>query len=206
LLLVDIWHHGHIIAWQSVSSALKHYPLVCILDVSIQTRGGAMSRKFLLFVFLIGVLTIYPCFASKIGIMGGLGPYWAENDVFWGYALTGFVDVSIQNFEISPILGFWSGNILSERLIDVSAAVAFKYPFAGRDARLQPYIGFAPVLHLWFAQGQSDMHFGADAFAGVAIMISKNAQIPLQIEYGIVSVEGTTVNKFTAKVGLATRM
>ncbi|MDH4211626.1 MAG: hypothetical protein OEV79_09305 [candidate division WOR-3 bacterium] len=165
-----------------------------------------MSKKSMLLVFLMCFLAVGPCFASELGILGGFGPYWVEDDVFWGYALTGFVDVLIQNFKISPMLGFWSGNIHSERLIDVSAAVAFKYPFAGRDAKLQPYIGFAPVLHLWFAQGQSDMHFGADAFAGVAIMISKNTQIPLQLDYGFIFVEGTTVNKFTAKVGIATRM
>jgi hypothetical protein len=151
-------------------------------------------------------MLIFPVHASRIGIMGGLGPYWVNDEVSWGYALTGFADISIQNFEISPMLGFWSGIIAGERLVDVTPSIAFKYPFGARDAKFRPYIGFAPMLHFWWAQGQYDMHLGADAFAGVAVRLSGNIQIPLQVNYGFIFVEGRTVNKVTVKIGASTSM
>lgn len=163
-----------------------------------------MFRKSVPFVLAICLLISAPSFASKIGIMGGPGCYWVDDEVAWGYILTGFADISVQNFEISPMLGFWSGTVFEDRLVDVSPTIAFKYPFGARDATFQPYIGFAPMLHFWFAQGQSDMHLGADVFAGVTIGISKSTQVPFQVDYGIMFVEASTVNRVTAKVGVST--
>ena len=51
-----------------------YFMILCC--VAICSSGGVMFRKSVLLVLAIFLLKPAPSFASKIGVMGGLGPYW----------------------------------------------------------------------------------------------------------------------------------
>lgn len=166
-----------------------------------------MSRNIILSgLLLFCVMLLTPSAAAKIGAMGGFGPYWVEGDNITGLAATVYVDVLGREFDISPTIGLWTGTEFGVRLTDVTPALAFKYNFGRPGAKFVPYVGFAPAVHFWFASGQSETYLGVFALGGVAINISRRTQIPIQIDFGFIFAEGTTVNTFVAKIGMATEM
>ncbi|UCG29746.1 MAG: hypothetical protein JSV53_09605 [candidate division WOR-3 bacterium] len=144
--------------------------------------------------------------AARIGGLMGFGHYWAEGGGLSGFALSGYVDLLSGAFDISPTVSYWIGSEYGIGVSDLTPGIALKYYFPAPGAKAVPYIGFEPQLHILSVLGFTESYFGFSAFAGVGVNVSKSTQIPIQASYGLIFGEGSTLNNFTVKAGVAVNL
>jgi hypothetical protein len=144
-------------------------------------------------------------YASSIGGDIGFGHYWASGSGISGLALSGYVDITLsKGWSIAPTIELWIGGEEGENLTDFIPAFALKHKSSSKGA--MSFYGFEPQLHIFSAYGESISYFGLSGFGGISFPMSPKVSIPLQASYGLIFSEGSTVNTFTAKVGLMSKL
>jgi len=161
-------------------------------------------KKLLVLSSIICAFVLPKAHATNIGGLLGFGHYWAESGVS-GFTLNGFVDINVTgNFNLTPNLSFWTGSVEGEGVSDFTPSFTFKFAFP--SAVTVPFVGFGPNLHILSAGGESETYFGFCGLGGLVISLSPNLGMPVQASYGLIFGEAGTLNIFTAKIGIATKI
>lgn len=162
-------------------------------------------KKFLIISMASLALVSSRAYATSIGGDIGFGHYWASEVGISGLALSGHIDIALsKGWSIAPTIELWMGSEDDESITDLTPAVALKYTSSSKGAT--PFFGFEPQLHILSALDESVSYLGLGGFGGVAIPVSPKMSVPLQASYGLIFGEGSTVNMFTAKIGIAVKL
>jgi len=162
-------------------------------------------KKFLIISMASLALVSSRAYATSIGGDIGFGHYWAAGAGVSGLALSGYVDIALNNgFSLSPTVELWTGSENDESITDLTPAIALKYSNSSKN--VTSFFGFEPQLHILSSNGESRSYFGFRGFGGVAIPLSPTMSIPCQASYGLIFGEGSTVNVFAVKIGIAARI
>ncbi len=170
-----------------------------------------MFKKTLSVCILImcGIM-ITPINAASIGITAGYGYYWEESygerNSYSGFTLGGDLEFPVGNFAIAPTLNFWMGSEseYGNQIIGLISTWALKYYPLSPKARVAPYIGVEPALHIMSGGWMPVLYFGFNGLIGISINLSDYLQIPIQLSCGLLFAErGTKINTGTVKLGLA---
>jgi hypothetical protein len=159
-------------------------------------------KKTLIISFVLSLaLTSSWAYATGIGGDIGFGYYWAAGGGTSGLALSGYADISLnKGFSLVPTIGLWTSNEYDVSITDIIPSVALKYTAPSKN--ISPFLGFEPQLHVFSSSGESRSYFGFNGFGGVDIPVSLTKSFLLQVSYGLIFGEGSTVNVFTAKIGM----
>ena len=156
------------------------------------------------FVLSFALVSSRAC-ATGIGGAIGLGHYWAAGGGISGLALSGYVDIGLNNgFSLVPAIELWTRSEYGQSITDLTPAVALKYTAPSKN--ISPFLGFEPQLHVFSSSGESRSYFGIGGFGGLDIPVSPTKSFPLQASYGLIFSEGATVSVFTAKIGMFARI
>jgi hypothetical protein len=143
--------------------------------------------------------------AASTGALAGYSWYRAPDDNLHGIKLRGYVDIPVANFVISPALSYWIGSDGRGRLYDITESLAFKYYPISTQARVAPYFGIEPTMHILYVTLPA-AHFGIHGILGADISLSDKLRVPIQSSYGNIFAHDANVQIFTIMIGLTTAL
>ena len=164
-----------------------------------------LKRSALIFILAICVILVTCVEAVNIGALTGYSWYRAPDDNLRGIKLQGYMDIPVANFVISPALSYWIGSDGEGRLYDLTESLAFKYYPISTQARVAPYFGFEPTMHILYVTLPA-AHFGIHGILGADINLSGKLRMPIQSSYGNIFAHDANVQVFTIMVGLVTAL
>ena len=160
---------------------------------------------------ILAIGLISPASAIRIGGLMGYGHYLSADGSASLFALGAYAERQLGqgNFHNSLIVGYSIGTLDGDDFSDLTLGSAITYYFKRPGAKAVPYFGADLQLHILSAYrwtsfvpfGSTSAAFGV--FAGLGINISKSAQIPIQVNYGLLPIGSLIVHVLTVRIGYA---
>jgi hypothetical protein len=170
-------------------------------------------------VVLCASLPLAPLTAAELGATAGFGRLWGEGGGYSGFAACADVGIPIgKNLSFTPSLGFWlhsetqevMGYTATATMTLVTPAAGVRAFFAPKDASVRPYVGASAGVNFLgvrasaggYSESQSDTYVGLNDVGGLSFRATPKVGLPVELSYGWIFGESSTVNFFTVKAGV----